>query len=163
MEAESTNLTFYLPLFALIVVELTRIAREIDLSVVARQGHRPFLISWLFLLPINVLKDLSKILFDIIRIEIEGLYNLLNRPVKIVQIQVELFEFLTGVEPPEKAESWIAKTDKNIGKYYLMRIENIYDTTIYKIDSYESSLIGSMTKIESFFAPPLGRFALLHM
>jgi hypothetical protein len=166
MQPSSANLTFFLPVMVLVVIEISRIAREVNLRKVAIQDHRPLIISGIFLLPLNILNSLVSISSSIVLYQINMIYDTINRQFKLtdylITIQIRFLEFIANEEPPEEVESWFKRTNKTVAEYYQERLNRVRATMESYIRNKEKEVLGFLSRYESVLAPPLGRFSLLH-
>lgn len=166
MQTSSANLTFFLPVMVLVVIEISRIAREVNLRIVAVQDHRPLVISGFFLLPLNILNSLVRVLSALILAQINTVHDTVNRPIKLADlliiIQIRFLEFVANEEPPEEVESWLTGTNKTVAEYYQERLNRVRTTLENYIRDKEKETLKVLSQYESVLAPPLGRFSLLH-
>lgn len=166
MVQSSPDATFFLPIMSLVVIEVSRIAREMDLREVAAQGHRPLFIASILLFPTKILQLAIGLIISFVRIEVEGLFALISSPARfsrgMINAQIKFLEFVAGKEPPEEVEEWLSRSNQSLLKYYEGRLQSLEDEIVGRIDSKEEELYLKIGDFESVLAPPMGRFALLH-
>jgi len=173
MATESSTITFFLPVMVLVVIEISRIARDIDLKRVANEGHRLLLISGIFLLPAKISKIILNIVFLFVRYQTSNIMGVINSPLStikhIINIEIILLEKIANIGN-EKTDSEGDTGDivqsyeqgAEVVEQYQLRINNAYEVILAKIDESEKWVLNKVTRFEQVLAPPMGRFGFLH-
>lgn len=162
----TVNLTFYLPIMALVVIEITRISRDIDLHAVVKEGHRPLIVSSIFSLPAKSVGAVYRMFFQLLKFQVDSAHNLLNSPAnagaKIVEFQISFLEYFVNEEPPEEFEQWLEGANNSVFEYYQARLDHAHSVIINRITNFEDEIFNEVANFETFLVPKTGRFAFLH-
>ncbi|WP_157573539.1 hypothetical protein [Haloplanus natans] len=155
------------------MIEISRIARDIDLKRVANEGHRLLLISGIFLLPAKIFKVVLNIIFQFVRYQTSNVMGAIISPFsfirRIINIEIKILERIANIGG-ERVNSEVG-TENLVQSYeqgaeiveqYQLRINKAHELIIANIDELERQILDKVTQFEQVLAPPMGRFGFLH-
>lgn len=172
------NLTFFLPVLIIVVLEMCKVARDIDLRKLIEEGHKPLLLTPIFSSPFLLTRAFILYTYSSLNLSIkinEHIYGRLShesysRTVHLIENEMD--QEVAGENNAEKLITIYNNRDQYpltrktrlslYLDYYLLFVHNYDNIAVERVQSISFSVIRHISRFESKFVPNLGRFMFIH-